>query len=81
MDPTNLRAGPLSQAEASLAESRSLFVALGDELWTARAIASEAKLRELNGEDPAGLLAEAAEICCRNGITAENRISLLLREW
>ncbi len=73
--------GELSRAGIALAESRALFTALGDELWTARAIASEAKLSELGGNDPAGLLAEAAEICHRNGITTESKISLLLREW
>jgi hypothetical protein len=44
-------------------------------------IASEAKLRELAGDDAAGLFAEAAEICRRNGVTAENKISQLLSEW
>jgi len=73
--------GDVDEARAALGESRSLFTALGDELWTARAIASEAKLRELAGEDAAGLLAEAAEICRLNGVTAENKISLLLSEW
>ena len=73
--------GELSRAGIALAESRALFTALGDELWTARAIASEAKLSELGGNDPAGLLAEAAEICHRNAITTESKISLLLREW
>jgi hypothetical protein len=73
--------GELSRAGIALAESRSLFTALSDELWTARAIASEAKLRELGGNDPTGLLAEAVEICRRNGITNESKISLLLSEW
>ena len=73
--------GELSRAGIALAESRSLFTALGDELWTARAIASEAKLSELGGNDPAGLLAEATEICRRNGIITESKIFLLLSEW
>jgi tetratricopeptide (TPR) repeat protein len=73
--------GELRRAGIALAESRSLFTALGDELWTARAIASEAKLSELGGNDPAGLLAEAAEICRRNGIISESKIALLLSEW
>lgn len=73
--------GELSRAAAAFAESRSLFTALGDELWAARVLAGEAKLRQLGGNDPAAVLAEAAEICRRNGFTAESKISLLLREW
>jgi tetratricopeptide (TPR) repeat protein len=73
--------GEPTRAEAAMAESRSIFTALGDELWTARTMASEAKLYELDGKDPAGILAEAGEICRRNGVTSENRITLLLREW
>ena len=73
--------GEPTRAEAAMAESRSIFTALGDELWTARTMASEAKLYELDGKDPAGILAEAGEICRRNGVTSENRINLLLREW
>jgi hypothetical protein len=38
-------------------------------------------LSELGENDLAGLFAEAAEICRRNGITTGGKIFLLLSEW
>jgi hypothetical protein len=73
--------GETAPASVALAESLSLFTDLGDELWTARVMVSQAKLKEVSGEGAAGLLEEAAEICRRNGITDEGKMSLLLSEW
>jgi tetratricopeptide (TPR) repeat protein len=73
--------GETEQARTALAESRSVFTNLGDELWTARVIMSEAKLEETAGKGAPRLRQEAAEICRRNGVTDQAKISLLLSEW
>ena len=73
--------GRADQASTALAESRSLFTTLGDELWTARVMVSEAKLEERAGQGASRLLEEAAEMCRRNGVTDKRKISLLLSEW
>lgn len=72
--------GDLDEAEAMLTDSLTLFRSLDDELWIARLLASQARLDELRGDDPADRYKAAFEICGRNEV-AEDKIDLVLREW
>jgi tetratricopeptide (TPR) repeat protein len=63
--------GEPESAGQALVDSKNLFEALGDDLWVGRVLASLARLRRLQGADPALLLEEATGLCLRSGITAD----------
>lgn len=72
--------GDYDEGIVRLKESKRTFVNLGDELWTARVIASLARLEDMRGDDSAALWAEADEICNRCHVIAAGRDECLT-EW
>jgi tetratricopeptide (TPR) repeat protein len=70
-----------SPASQALAESLAIFRSLGDALWSARLLASQARLAARRDDDPAPLMREATEICRNSGVISPQRIEIVLREW
>jgi hypothetical protein len=70
--------GDLDGSGQALDASQEIFAGLGDELWTARVLASKAVLEELRGGDPEPLARQAAVICRQRGI-AEDKVTSALR--
>ncbi|WP_280369726.1 ATP-binding protein [Nocardia wallacei] len=68
-------------ATTALAAAQAIFSDLGDDLWLARVHASQARLVECRGEDPAPAMDIAETICRSLGITAKHRIETVLKEW
>jgi hypothetical protein len=73
--------GELAGSETALSASQEIFEALGDVLWTARVLASQAALDEMRGIDPAPAMSQATALCRLGGITSEEKIASALREW
>lgn len=64
--------GELENAEQALLGSKEIFEGLGDDLWVGRALASLARLHQLQGADPAPLLKRAAGLCLCSGIAPDD---------
>jgi uncharacterized protein HemY len=70
-----------NRASQALSESLAIFRSLGDALWSARLLATQARLAARSGDDPAPLMREATEICRQSGVISPQRIEIVLREW
>ena len=73
--------GEFDRSSEMLASSLAIFQALGDAVWSARVLASTARLAAIRGDDAAPFLQEANETCRRAGIPSLERIAVVLREW
>jgi tetratricopeptide (TPR) repeat protein len=69
------------RASQALSEGLAIFRSLGDALWSARLLASQARLAARCGDDPVPLMREATEICRQSGVTSRPRVEIVLREW